>query len=366
LYGAGRFQGRLQGRLQGRFQIGTSRSTATLARVKILVTGGAGYLGSVTSKALEAAGHVPVVLDSLLTGPHAFVRGRIFYEGDVGDRPLLARIVEEHPDIEATVHMAARIVVPESVVKPYEYYRDNVSKSLELFDALVALGKPRVLFSSSGSIYARTDDFEVSEDDALAPSSPYGRTKRMVEEILHDLSAATELRAIVLRYFNPVGSDPDLESGSYDKEPTHVLGQLIMAARGEREGFTITGTDLPTRDGTGMRDYLHVWDLARAHVRAVERFDEVIADAGTPSVVLNVGRGDGVTVRELLAAFERVTGRRVSIDEAPSRPGDAVGAYANADRARELLGWQTELSLDDAIASALAWADRRHEVLGYA
>jgi UDP-glucose 4-epimerase len=333
--------------------------------VKILVTGGAGYLGSTTAKALEAAGHVPVVLDSLLTGPQVFVRDRIFYEGDIGDRDLVRRVVEEHPDLDATIHMAARIVVPESVEKPYEYYRDNVSKSLELFDQLVALGKPRVLFSSSASLYAVKDDFEVREDDPLDPSSPYARTKRMIEEVLEDMAVATDLRAIMLRYFNPIGSDPDLESGIYAKEPSHVLGQLVMAARGQKPGFTITGADLPTRDGTGIRDYLHVWDLARAHVRAVERFDEVIEAVGSPSVVINVGRGDGVTVRELVTAFERVSGRAVPIAEAPPRPGDAVGAFANVDRSLELLDWRAELTLDEGIASALAWADKRLEVLGY-
>jgi UDP-glucose 4-epimerase len=337
----------------------------TLAGMKVLVTGGAGYIGSTTAKALEAAGHVPIVLDSLLTGPQAFVRDRIFYEGDIADRDLVGRIVDEHPDLDATIHMAARIVVPESVEKPYEYYRDNVAKSLELFDQLEQLGKPRVVFSSSGSLYAVKDGFEVTEDDPLAPTSPYARTKRMIEQVLEDMAAASDLRAILLRYFNPVGSDPDLESGIYAKEPSHVLGQLVMAARGQRDGFSITGTDLPTRDGTGMRDYLHVWDLARAHVRAVERFDDVLEAFGTPSVVVNLGRGDGVTVRELVATFERVTGRRLRITEAPPRPGDAVGAYANVDRARELLEWETELSLDEAIASALAWAEKRHEVLGY-
>jgi UDP-glucose 4-epimerase len=333
--------------------------------VKILVTGGAGYIGSTTAKALEVAGHVPVVLDSLLTGPQVFVRDRIFYEGDIGDRALVRRIVDEHPDLDATIHMAARIVVPESVEKPYEYYRDNVAKSLELFDQLEELGKPRVVFSSSGSLYAVKDSFEVTEDDPLAPTSPYARTKWMIEQVLEDMAAATDLRAITLRYFNPIGSDPDLESGIYAKEPSHVLGQLVMAARGLRDGFTITGTDHPTRDGTGMRDYLHVWDLAMAHVRAVERFDDVVEAAGTPSVVINVGRGEGVTVRELITAFERVSGHDVPVTEAPPRPGDAVGAYANVDRSRELLRWQTELSLDEAIASALAWADKRLEVLGY-
>jgi UDP-glucose 4-epimerase len=333
--------------------------------MKVLVTGGAGYIGSVTAKALEEAGHVPVILDSLLTGPMVFVRDRIFYEGDIADRQLLSKVVDDHPDLDATIHMAARIVVPESVEKPYEYYRDNVAKSLELFDQLEQLGKPRVLFSSSASLYATKPDFEVREGDPLAPTSPYARTKQMMEQVLQDMAVATGLRAIILRYFNPIGSDPDLESGIYAKEPSHVLGQLVMAARGQKDAFTITGTEHPTRDGTGIRDYIHVWDLARAHVQAVERFDEVIAAAGEPSVVINVGAGSGVTVRELVASFEKVFGRPVPIKEAPPRPGDAVGAFANVDRSHELLGWHHELSLEDAIASALAWGEKRQEILGY-
>ena len=231
--------------------------------MKVLVTGGAGYIGSTTAKALEAAGHTPVVLDSLLTGPRVFVKDRIFYEGDIADRGLLSRIVDEHPDIDATIHMAARIVVPESVEKPYEYYRDNVAKSLELFDQLLALGKPRVLFSSSASLYAMKPGFEVTEEDPLDPPSPYARTKRMMETVLEDMAAATDLRAVILRYFNPIGSDPDLETGIYAREPSHVLGQLVMAAQGLKESFTITGTEHPTRDGTGIRDYIHVRDLAQ-------------------------------------------------------------------------------------------------------
>jgi UDP-glucose 4-epimerase len=333
--------------------------------MKVLVTGGAGYIGSTTAKALEEAGHTPVILDSLLTGPLAFVRDRAFYEGDVADRELLRRIVADHPDLDATIHMAARIVVPESVEKPYLYYRDNVAKSLELFDELAALGKNRVLFSSSASLYATKDDFEVTEEDPLDPQSPYARTKRMMEQVLQDMAAATDLRAIILRYFNPIGSDPDLESGIYAKEPSHVLGQLVMAARGQKDAFTITGVEHPTRDGTGIRDYIHVWDLARAHVRAIERFDDVIAAADSTSTVINVGTGEGVTVRELVASFERVFGRSVPLAEAPPRPGDAVGAFANVDKSAQLLDWRTELSLDDAIASALAWGERRQEILGY-
>jgi UDP-glucose 4-epimerase len=336
--------------------------------MKVLVTGGAGYIGSITAKALEQAGHTPVILDSLLVGPLAFVRDRIFYEGDIADRELISRIVAEHPDLDATIHMAARIVVPESVALPYEYYRDNVAKSLELFDQLEKLGKPRVLFSSSASLYAvpqGKDDFEVTEADPLAPGSPYARTKRMMEQILEDMAAATELRAIILRYFNPIGSDPDLESGIYAKEPSHVLGQLVMAARGQKDAFTITGIDNPTRDGTGIRDYIHVWDIARAHVRAIEEFDAVLEKVGSPSVVINLGTGDGTTVRELIAAFEKVFGSSVPVREAAGRPGDVPGAYANVDRATELLGWQTELSLEEAISSALAWGEKRQEILGY-
>ncbi len=333
--------------------------------MKVLVTGGAGYIGSTTAKALEAAGHTPVLLDNLLSGPRVFVRDRIFYEGDIADRALIRRIMDEHPDIDATIHMAARIVVPESVDLPYEYYRDNVAKSLELFDELVALGKTRLVFSSTASLYALQPQFEVRETDPVAPTSPYARTKRMMEQVLEDMSAATELRAILLRYFNPIGADPDLESGYHLRNATHVVPLMAQAALGIRDTFTITGTDLPTRDGTGLRDYIHVWDLAQSHVTAVERFDDVIAQVGEPSVLINVGTGDGVTVRELIAAFERVTGMTVPVTEAPSRPGDAVGAFANADRAAELLGWKASMTIDDAIASALAWADKRKEILGY-
>jgi UDP-glucose 4-epimerase len=334
--------------------------------MKILVTGGAGYVGSITCRALEDAGHTPVVLDSLFKGRRDFVGDRIFYEGDIADRALLSRIVDEHPDLACTIHMAARIVVPESVAQPYEYYRDNVTKSLELFDQLLALGRPRVVFSSTASLYAPVDGFEVDEGSPVEPTSPYARTKRTIEMVLEDMARGTDLRSITLRYFNPIGSDPDLTTGLYDREPSHVIGQLVLSASGAKEAFTITGTEHPTRDGTGIRDYIHVWDLARAHVAAVERFDDVLAEVGAPSTILNIGTGEGVTVRELLRSFETVYGSSVPTREAGPRPGDAVGAYANVDKARTLLGWSSELTLEDGIASALAWGQRRPEVLGYA
>jgi UDP-glucose 4-epimerase len=333
--------------------------------MKVLVTGGAGYIGSVTATALEQAGHIPIVLDSLISGPEVYVRNRIFYRGDIVDRALLARIVAEHPDLECTIHLAARVVVAESVAMPYVYYRDNVVKSLELFDQLERLEKPRVVFSSSASVYAEAPSLEVDEDSPTNPGSPYARTKRMMEMVLQDMAAATRLRALILRYFNPIGADPDLRHGIHVREPSHVLGQLVLAAQGRRDAFEITGTDYPTRDGTGLRDYIHVWDLALAHVCAVERFDEVLATVGEPSVLINLGTGQGVTVRELVGVVEAVLGQPVPVREAPRRPGDVTGAYANVDRARDLLGWTARSSLRDGVESAFRWAAKRAQVLGY-
>jgi UDP-glucose 4-epimerase len=331
--------------------------------VKVLITGGAGYIGSTIATALEAANHVPVIVDNLHKGRREFTVDRIFYEADIADREAIGRIVQEHPDIDSTIHCAARIVVPESVERPYEYYRDNVAKSLELFDSLVRLDKPRVVFSSSASLYATSDSFEVTEESPLDPQSPYARTKLVMEMVLRDMSAASDLRAVILRYFNPIGADPDFRSGIYDRLPSHVLGRLVAAARGEIEAFDITGTEHPTRDGTGIRDYIHVWDLAKAHVVAVEKFDDVVAAERAPSTIINLGTGSGVTVRELLEAFERVYGTKVPTRELPPRPGDAIGAYANADKAARVLDWRTESSLDDAIASALEWGERRTRLL---
>ncbi len=333
--------------------------------MKVLLTGGAGYIGSVTATALEAAGHVPVVLDSLVTGAEAFTRGRLFYRGDIADGSLLEQIVCDHPEIGCTIHMAARVVVPESAQLPALYYRDNVAKSLELFDQLQQLDRPRVIFSSSASVYAQPEGWEVFEHSATRPASPYARSKLMVEQVLADLAAATSLRAVVLRYFNPIGSDPGLRSGNYVREPSHVLGQLLLAADGRRDAFEITGTDYPTRDGTGLRDYVHVWDLARAHVRAVDRFDDVLTQVGSPVVTVNVGTGRGVTVRELVRAVELALGCPVPVREGPRRPGDAAGAYANVDLARRLLGWSAESGLEEAVASGVQWFRHRRVVLGY-
>lgn len=338
---------------------------ATLGSMKVLVTGGAGYIGSTVCSALEEHGHTPVILDSLVTGRREFTRGRAFYEGDIADRALLERLLREHPDVGCTIHCAALIVVPESVAEPERYYRENVCKSLELFGALIALGQTRVVFSSSASIYDASADFRVTEESPLRPGSPYARTKYMMEMILEDLCHATPLRGIALRYFNPIGADPKLRSGPHLRSPSHVLGRIVEAARGRLPVFELTGTDWQTRDGSGLRDYIHVWDLALAHVRAVEDFDAALGRArgrhlDDRYLTVNLGTGQGVTVRELVAAFERVSGQPLPLRAAPPRPGDVGGAYAGIDRAWDLLGWKPQSSVDEGIRTALAWDERKN------
>lgn len=326
--------------------------------MKVLITGGAGYIGSTIATALIEAGHAPVLLDSLVRGRREFAAGLPLYEGDVGDPQLVRRVFSEHPDIACTVHCAALAVVGESVSDPISYYQSNVTSSLRLFETLLEVGRPSVIFSSSASVYAPNETFEVTEESPLAPASPYAWTKLMTEQMLTDVAAATPLRALSLRYFNPVGADPSGRTGPYDPRPTHVLGRMLAVAQGDLPEFVITGTDLPTPDGTGIRDYLHVWDLARAHVAAVERFDAVLEAEDSPSAVLNLGTGSGVSVRELVDTFERVSGRPLPVREGPPRPGDAVGAYANVDKAHTLLGWRAASSLDDALRSAIEWTGR--------
>jgi len=334
--------------------------------MKVLVTGGAGYIGSTTCTALRQAGHTPVILDSLVTGREVFTRGFPFYQGDIADPAILHAIFTDHPEIEACLHFAARIIVPESVEKPYLYYKENVGKSLELFRLLVEYGCRRVVFSSSASIYGNAKEYLVTEDAPLGPSSPYARTKYMMEMVLEDMCRATGLRGLALRYFNPIGADPGMRTGPYDASPSHIVGKLILAASGKEDVFRITGIDYPTRDGSGIRDYLHVWDLARAHVSALERFDWAMEKMNARYLPVNLGTGNGVTVRELLAAFEKVWGSPLRKVEAPPRPGDVAGAYANCDRARDLLGWKAELPIEQGISDALKWIlHERVKVLGY-
>ncbi|MER7767274.1 UDP-glucose 4-epimerase GalE [Kitasatospora sp. NPDC096140] len=325
---------------------------------KVLITGGAGFIGSTVASALLDRGITPVVLDDLSKGRAEFVEDRIFYRGDIADAALLDRIFADHPDIDATVHCAAKIVVPESVAKPLYYYRENVAKTVELLESLQRHGCTRVVFSSSASIYAPTPDARVDESCPVDANSPYARTKQMMEQVLQDWTrgeGAQRQRVIALRYFNPIGADPQLRTGLQDLNPTHALGKLIEAHT-TGAPFTVTGVDWATRDGSGIRDYVHVQDLAEAHVAALLRFDGVVAPGAADRYrVINVGTGDGTTVRELIAAFEEAVGARLDVREAGPRPGDVIGCYAAVDTARELLEWQPRRGIAEGVADALAW-----------
>jgi UDP-glucose 4-epimerase len=328
--------------------------------LKVLITGGAGFIGSTVASALMDADHSPIILDNFVTGRREFVRGRTCYEGDIGDPALVRRVFAEHPDIDAVVHCAALIVVPESVSEPVRYYEANVVKTLRLIETLLEVGCHRLIFSSSASIYVPEEDFSVGEESAVSPGSPYARTKVVVEDMLREVAAATPLRVMSLRYFNPVGSDPHFRTGLQIKEPTHALGRLIeLTSRGRP--FVITGDDYPTRDGTGIRDYVHVWDLAAAHLAALERFDVALGDL--TCTVINLGTGRGTTVRELVDAFQDVVGRPVKTSVGPRRPGDTAGAFARTDHAERVLGWKAQHSLAKGIEDALHWYEIRSERL---
>ena len=326
--------------------------------MKVLITGGAGYIGSTVASACLDDGIQPVILDSLVTGRAEFTNGRHFYHGDLADGDLLDRIFAEHPEIEATVHCAALIVVPESVTDPLRYWWANVAKTLSLVSHLLRLGRPRLLFSSTAAVYGAGEDFAVDEDSPIAPSSPYARTKAAVEAMLADVAAATPLRALSLRYFNPIGTDPKLRTGLQVQRPTHLLGKLIEAAESGTD-FAVTGTDWPTRDGTGIRDFIHVWDLATAHVAGLRRFDRVVPADGPSYEVINLGTGTGTTVREMVRAFEQVTGEPLRQRETARRPGDVAGAYTRSDKARQVLGWKPQHTIADGIRDSLRWAKIR-------
>jgi UDP-arabinose 4-epimerase len=321
----------------------------------ILVTGGAGYIGSHTCKALAHAGYTPVTYDSLTRGFRHAVRFGPLVVGDIGDRAALdAALVEHKPS--AILHFAAMAYVGESVTDPLLYYRNNTAGALVLIEAALAAGIDKLVFSSTCATYGVPAVLPIDEDTPQVPINPYGRSKRMVEQMLQDVGAVTPLRSVALRYFNACGTDPDGEIGENHDPETHLLPLAINAALGLGPALSVNGNDYPTPDGTCIRDYIHVADLADAHVRALAYLEN-----GGTTTALNLGTGAGFSIREILRAVEAVLGVPVPHQFGPRRPGDPPSLVALPEKARAVLGWQPKYSdIETIVGTAARWAQRQH------
>ena len=318
--------------------------------MRVLVTGGAGYIGSHTAKELARTGHQPVVLDNFSAGHRWAVKWGPLAEGDLADQSLVLRVLREF-SIEAVIHFAADALVGESVSNPRKYYWNNVVNSLRLFDAMVELGVKHIVFSSSCATYGAPSQVPIPEDHPQLPVNPYGETKLVIERILRDYDPAYGLRWVALRYFNAAGADPDGELGEDHATETHLIPLAVLAALGQRSHLEVYGTDYPTPDGTPIRDYIHVTDLARAHVQALEYLGQEGA-----STAINLGTGRGKSVREVIAAVGKLCGGRVPVREGPRRAGDPPALVADAAKAERVLGWKPEYAgLDSIVESAWKW-----------
>jgi UDP-glucose 4-epimerase len=317
----------------------------------ILVTGGAGYIGSHMVHALVDAGESVVALDNLATGfDWAVAEGVPLVVGDTGDQPLVASLIAEHK-IEAIIHFAASTVVPESVAEPLAYYRNNTVNSRALIETAIKGGVRHFIFSSTAAVYGNPERVPVAEDAPTMPMSPYGASKLMTETMLRDAGHAHGLNYVILRYFNVAGADPRLRTGQSTRNATHLIKVATEAALGLRPKVDVFGTDYSTPDGTGIRDYIHVSDLARAHSDALRHLR-----AGGTSLTLNCGYGHGFSVLEVIETVKRVSGVDFRVDVAARRPGDPAQVVAAADRARSLLGWRPQLDdLSTIVSHALAW-----------
>jgi UDP-glucose-4-epimerase GalE len=324
---------------------------------RLLVTGGAGYVGSHTLRALLRAGHAAVVIDDLRAGRAAFVQGAELVRADVGDAGALATVFERHGPFEGVLHFAGSIEVAESVRRPLAFHRNNVAASLTLLEACVAAGVRALVFSSSAAVYGNPARSPIPEDAPLAPLSPYGATKAITERMLADTEAAHGLRFAALRYFNASGADPAGGLGECHSPETHLIPLALRAAAGTGPPLRLFGTDYPTRDGSCERDFVHVSDLADAHVRAVEGLL-----AGGPGGAFNLGTGAGRTVREVLAEVERALGRPVPAETAPRRPGDPATLVADPTRFRRAYAWQPRRSdLATIVRDAWSWEQEAGE-----
>jgi UDP-glucose 4-epimerase len=317
----------------------------------VLVTGGAGYIGSHMVYALVAAGERAVVLDNLSTGfDWAIAEGVPLIQGETGDQALVASIIKQH-GVESIIHFAASIVVPESVAEPLRYYKNNTVNSRALIECAVQGGVQHFIFSSTAAVYGNPARMPVTEDDLTAPMSPYGSSKLMTEIMLRDAGLAHGLKHVILRYFNVAGADPQLRTGQSTKGATHLIKVAVETALGRRSKMDVFGTDYPTSDGTCVRDYIHVADLAQAHLDALRYLR-----AGGSSVTANCGYGRGYSVREVIDTVKRVSGVDFQVDISDPRAGDPAQIVASSERARAVLGWKPQRDdLTAIVGDALAW-----------
>ena len=324
--------------------------------MSVLVTGGAGYIGGHMTLGLMDAGETVVVLDNLSTGfAWAVPDGVKLVVGDTGDADLVAKIIAEHK-VDAVAHFAAKIVVPESVIDPLDYYLNNTSNARTLIETAIKGGVKSFIFSSTAAVYGETSSEPVSEDAPLAPISPYGRSKLMVEWMLEDASRAYDFRYVALRYFNVAGADPAGRLGQSTPKATHLIKRGVQTALGIYPSMEIFGQDYPTRDGTCVRDYIQVTDLIDAHLAAL-----AYLRGGGASLICNCGYGHGQTVKEVVEVVKRVSGVDFRVIMSPRRPGDPAALVARADRAKSALGWRPARdNLDEIVRQALDWERRLH------
>ena len=320
----------------------------------ILVTGGAGYIGSHVLLQLRARAERVVVLDDLSRGFRQAVLDAPLIVGKVGDRDTVLEALRAH-QVDTVMHFAAYTIVPESVGEPLKYYGNNTCSTRTLLECCLEAGVRHVVFSSTAAVYGTPSSGVASEDTPTAPINPYGTSKLMSEWMLRDVSGASGLRHVALRYFNVAGSDTECRVGQATPNATLLIKVACQHAVGRRPFVSIFGTDYPTADGTGVRDYIHVQDLASAHLDALDYLR-----SGGDSTVLNVGYGHGYSVREVIQSVERVSGRRLTVREEPRRPGDPPALVAEAERIRRRLGWTPKLDdLDTIVRTALAWEQRQ-------
>jgi UDP-glucose 4-epimerase len=320
----------------------------------LLVVGGAGYIGSHMVKMLAQAGYGVVVLDNLCTGFADAARYGTLVVGDLADPVALEALFTAH-EFAAVLHFAALSQVGESVQAPDRYYRNNVANTLNLLDTMVRHQVQRFIFSSTAAIFGEPESATITEAHPQRPINPYGRSKRMVEEILADYGRSFGLRSVALRYFNAAGADPEGELGERHDPESHLIPLILQAASGRRSQIAVFGTDYPTRDGTCIRDYIHVWDLCQAHLLALQH---LLADG--ESLALNLGNGLGFSVQEVIDGAGRVTGRKIPVRQEARRAGDPATLVADSAQARERLGWQPEYAdLDTILAHAWAWEQQK-------